>query len=211
MAPRKTAPQVIVAAPAIEEVLVDEVVLSDEESVHSEAEEVKKVVEDKKVKKARAAPKKAAKKQVEEVSGSGSETEELKPEKPKVKKERKPKAEKPVAEEEHSHFEVSSDESEGKAKKVRKPRVAANLDSVMEALENEDVQKAKKLLAQFIKKHGNGEKKKRVTADGEKRPLNNYQQFVKDKMAEIKEEHPEMSAKDRMKAATQAWNAQKSA
>lgn len=104
-----------------------------------------------------------------------------------------------------------SDAHSDDAPKARKARAPANLDSVMSALEANDVEKAKKLLAKFIEKNGNGEKKRRVLPDGEKRPLSDYQQFMKDEMARLKEADGTMSAKQRMSAAVEAWKARKAA
>ena len=116
-----------------------------------------------------------------------------------------------VSESEHDEpVSDSGDSSSSKKKSVsRKPRTQANLDTVMSALEASDVEKAKKLLAKFIEKNGNGEKKRRVQPNGEKRPLSEYQQFMKDEMARLKLEDASMPAKQRMSTAVESWKARK--
>jgi hypothetical protein len=43
------------------------------------------------------------------------------------------------------------------------------------------------------------------------RPPNNYNMFIKEKMREIKEAHPEYKGKELMKKATEEWNKKKAA
>lgn len=41
------------------------------------------------------------------------------------------------------------------------------------------------------------------------RPPNSYNMFIKEKMQEIKQQHPEYKGKELMRKATEAWNLQK--
>ncbi len=80
-----------------------------------------------------------------------------------------------------------------------------NVDTVEEAIKNVD-----ELLAEFkatnvasVINFGPRKKEKKS------RPPNSYNLFIKQKMQEIKAQHPEYKGKELMKKATEAWNEQK--
>ena len=148
--------------------------------------------------------------------------------KPKAeKKAKKPKA--PVAPiiedsgaEGDSNTEEPTDE-EDKPKKEKKPRAALNLASVMDALNDNKVDQAKKLLQRFIDKHGVEGKQRRATkaaaAEGEvpEKKLNEYQLFVSSEMKRLvaldagkaKDDPTRIEPKDRMRVAMAAWKEHK--
>lgn len=58
-----------------------------------------------------------------------------------------------------------------------------------------------------------GKRGKKTEVDGEAKPkkeLSPYNIFMKEKMAELKEKHPEMNAKDKFKIVAEEWSKQKS-
>ena len=98
-------------------------------------------------------------------------------------------------------------------RKLRKPRTATNLQTILEALQADNVKKATKLLETYIKKHGVGGQKrrsnKRVDENGEPKPLSAHKLFIQQEMKLIKDEQPNISTQERMKLATLRWKQQK--
>ena len=181
------------AQKAQEEVVVEQVVEveTDSNSEHEEVE-VPKVKKAKAVRKPKVTP-----------PASDEEVEE-KPVKAKKAKASKKEVVVPVTDEsEHSDVETSGSE-ETKTRKTRKP---LNLQTILDTLKDEKTSKAIKMLEQYVEKYGVGGKKKRVGADGEKKPMSAYNKFIKDEMAKM----TDIAPKDRMKEANAAWKAFKAA
>lgn len=87
------------------------------------------------------------------------------------------------------------------------------MDDDMKGYFEEFKTQLKEHLKEEAKAVGKGAKKAKVMVDGEKkkRAPSAYNLFIKDKMAEIKVNQPDLKSKDLMKEAIAMWKAQKEA
>lgn len=90
---------------------------------------------------------------------------------------------------------------------VFKQRIAEMPDTIETKKDIETYSKnlIKEILNDFKKKN------KKDGVELPKKPLNAYQQFVKDMQQKIKDEHPELDAKERFSKIAQEWQKQKNA
>jgi hypothetical protein len=210
-----------------------EEVKPEEVKVEEKPKEEEPKVEEKPKK--RVVKKKAEEKPKEEVKPEEPKVEE-KPKEEESKAEEKPKEEKPKEEEKpkkrvvKKKTEVKVEETkpeevkvEEKPKKAERkaPKEKANtfdeghemvgLDGMMYVVKATKAGVKKWVKAKDVSGDSDttAEEKPKKADEKPKRPLNAYQQFVKDNMALVKQEHPELSLPECMKIVSERYKAQK--